>query len=86
MATSNEIGDLEHELAILRPKAGDVLVLYIEREIGADRMRRLRDMLHRAREAGQLPERVGFLVIAGENARLECVSEKDMARAGWRRA
>jgi len=86
MSKSHETEDLEHELAVLRPKAGDVLVLYLEQEIGAERVRRLRDMVRRAREVGQLPEHVGFLVIAGERARLECVSEEEMARAGWRRA
>jgi len=86
MSKSSETENLGHELAVLRPKAGDVLVLYLEEDIGAERVRRLRDMVRRAREAGQLPEHVGFLVIAGERARLECVSEKEMARAGWRRA
>ena len=86
MSKSHETEDLEHELAVLRPKAGDVLVLYLEQEISAERVRRLQDMVRRAREVGQLPEQVGFLVIAGERARLECVSEEEMARAGWRRA
>jgi hypothetical protein len=86
MGTSDEMENLEHELAILRPKSGDVLVLYVDRELGAERTRRLRDMVRRAREVGHLPDRVGFLLIAGEDARLECVSEEEMARAGWRRA
>jgi hypothetical protein len=86
MSKSHETEDLEHELAVLRPKPGDVLVLYVEQEMGAERARRLRDMVRRAREMGRLPEQVGFLVIAGERARLECVSEEEMAQAGWRRA
>jgi hypothetical protein len=86
MAKSVEMEDLEHELAVLRPRPGDVLVLYVEHELTAGRARQLRDMVRRAREVGQVPEHVGFLLIAGENARLECVSEEEMARAGWRRA
>jgi hypothetical protein len=86
MAKTDEMEDLEHELAVLRPQPGDVLVLYVESELSAERARHLRDMVRRARELKHLPERVGFLVIAGEHARLECVSEEEMARAGWRRA
>ena len=78
--------DLEHELAVLRPRPGDVLVLYLEQELSGVRSRQLRDMMRWGRVMGQLPEPVGFLVFAGENARLECVSEDEMARAGWRRA
>ena len=86
MGTSLDVEDLEHELAVLRPRPGDVLVLYIDHELSAMRARQLRDTVRRARERAQLPEHVAFLVIAGENARLECVSEEEMARAGWRRA
>ena len=86
MGGIHESEDFEHELAILRPRPGDVLVLYVEQDVTPERARQLRDMVRRARATGQVPEQVGFLLIAGEKARLECVSEDEMAHAGWRRA